>query len=61
MFPELDASERVIHDALGEDSLRIDEILKETSLPLPEVNAMLLKMEIQGLVCQLPGGRFARK
>lgn len=60
-FPELDASERVIHDALGEDSLRIDEILKETSLPLPEVNAMLLKMEIQGLVCQLPGGRFARK
>ncbi len=61
VFPELDASERVIHDALGDDSMRIDEILEETSLALPEVNAKLLKLEIQGLVCQLPGGRFARK
>ena len=61
VFPELDGVERVIHDALGDDALRVDEILTETRLPLPEVNAMLLKLEIQGLVCQLPGGRFARK
>lgn len=60
-FPELDGAERLIHDALGDDSLRVDEILDETRLPLPEVNALLLKLEIQGLVSQLPGGRFARK
>ena len=59
--PELDGAERLIHNALGEDSLRVDEILDNTELPLPEVNALLLKLEIQGLVCQLPGGRFARK
>ena len=61
VFPELDGSERLIHDALGNDSMRVDEILKNTELPLPEVNALLLKLEIQGLVCQLPGGRFAKK
>lgn len=60
-FPELDAAERVIHDALGDDSMRVDEILRETNLPLPDVNAKLLKLEIQGLVCQLPGGRFTKK
>ena len=61
VLPELDGTERVIHDALDGESLRIDEILVATSLPLPEVNAMLLKLEIQGFVRQLPGGRFARK
>jgi DNA processing protein len=61
LLPELDGAERLIHNALGEDSLRVDEILDNTELPLPEVNALLLKLEIQGLVCQLPGGRFARK
>lgn len=61
VLPELDAAERVIHDALGDEPLRVDEILRETNLPLPEVNAKLLKLEIQGLVCQLPGGRFAKK
>ncbi|MGB2403561.1 MAG: DNA-processing protein DprA [Akkermansiaceae bacterium] len=61
IFPELDGSERLIHDALGNDSMRVDEILENTGLPLPEVNALLLKLEIQGLVCQLPGGRFTIK
>lgn len=61
IFPELDGSERLIHDALGNDSMRVDDILENTGLPLPEVNALLLKLEIQGLVCQQPGGRFTRK
>ena len=61
VFPELDAAERAIHDALGEGALRVDEILRETNLSLPDVNAKLLKLEIQGLVSQLPGGRFATK
>ncbi len=61
VFPELDAAERAIHDALGEEALRVDEILRETNLSLPDVNAKLLKLEIQGLVSQLPGGRFATK
>jgi predicted Rossmann fold nucleotide-binding protein DprA/Smf involved in DNA uptake len=32
-----------------------------TGLPLPEVNATLLKLEIMGMVQQLPGSRFAKK
>jgi DNA processing protein len=63
-FPErpgLDGPELLIHDALNGETLGIDEILAVTSLPLPDLNATLLKLEIQGLVRQLPGGRFARK
>lgn len=59
--PGLDGPELLIHDALESEILGIDEILAATSLPLAEINAMLLKLEIQGLVRQLPGGRFARK
>ncbi|MCP5535125.1 MAG: DNA-protecting protein DprA [Akkermansiaceae bacterium] len=57
----LEGAEKSVYDALGGETLRIDEILASTLLPLPEVNVTLLKLEIQGLVRQLPGGRFARK
>lgn len=59
--PELKGGELLIFDALENEILRIDEILEKTSLPLPAINSMLLKLEIQGLVQQLPGGRFSRK
>ncbi|MBT8045039.1 MAG: DNA-processing protein DprA, partial [Verrucomicrobiae bacterium] len=59
--PALCGAELGIFDALEGETLRIDELLSATSLPLPEVNATLLKLEIQGLVRQLPGGRFCQK
>jgi len=59
--PVLDGPEQLIHDALYGETLRVDEILTATSLPMQDINAMLLKLEIQGLVRQFPGGRFARK
>jgi DNA processing protein len=61
VLPELAGADRCIVDALDGETLRIDELLTTTNLPLPEVNATLLKLEIQGLVQQLPGGRFTRK
>ncbi|MBT8038561.1 MAG: DNA-processing protein DprA [Verrucomicrobiae bacterium] len=59
--PEITGADRSIVDALDGETLRIDELLSATRLALPEVNATLLKLEIQGLVRQLPGGRFTRK
>lgn len=57
----LDEPERAIHDALDGELLGIDEILSVTHLPLSEVNAKLLKLELQGVVVQRPGGRFTRR
>lgn len=59
--PELSGSELKIHSALESGALRIDELLAATGLPLPEINATLLKLEIIGLVKQSAGGRFSRK
>ncbi|MEJ6572083.1 MAG: DNA-processing protein DprA [Akkermansiaceae bacterium] len=59
--PELDGTELSIYRALDGETLRIDEILAVTAISLPEVNSTLLKLEIQGLVQQLPGGRFSQK
>ncbi len=57
----LSEAERGIVSALEGETLRMDELLTVTGLPLPEVNATLLKLEIQGLVQQLAGGRFTQK
>lgn len=59
--PELEGVEQQIYAALENDSLLMDELLSITGLALPEINATLLKLEIMGLVRQLPGSRFARK
>jgi len=60
-LPALAGAEQQIFSALENDALLIDEILTATGLPLPEINATLLKLEIMGLVRQLAGSRFARK
>lgn len=59
--PPLAPAEQSIVDALGNGASLVDELLLATSLSLPEINAALLKLEIQGRVQQLPGSRFALK
>lgn len=59
--PALAGVEQHIVSALDEGAELMDEILAATQLPLPEVSATLLKLEIMGVVQQLPGSRFARK
>lgn len=59
--PALAEAEQWIVSALDDGAALMDEILAATQLPLPEVSATLLKLEIMGLVKQLPGSRFARK
>ncbi|BDS06587.1 DNA polymerase [Oceaniferula spumae] len=60
-LPSLAGAEHEIFSVLENESLLMDEILSATGLSLPEINATLLKLEIMGLVKQLPGSRFARK
>jgi len=58
---EMSVSEQSIFEALENEVLLLDELLAATGLPLPEVNATLLKLEITGKVQRLPGNRFAKK
>ncbi|MBK1830165.1 DNA-protecting protein DprA [Verrucomicrobiaceae bacterium R5-34] len=60
-LPSLTGAEQKIYAALENESLLMDDILTATGLPLPEINATLLKLEIMGLVKQMGGSRFARK
>ena len=36
----------------------IDEIAQEAKIPVQRVAAILLELELRGLVCQLPGKYF---
>ena len=59
--PEISANEQAICKALKTEDLLLDELIVATGLPLPEVNATLLKLEIVGKVQRLLGNRFASK
>lgn len=54
---EVNAKERSILSILAEatDGLPLDNIADRTALPIAEVSAMMLNMELSGLVRQLPG------
>ncbi|MBI2506404.1 MAG: DNA-protecting protein DprA [Candidatus Latescibacteria bacterium] len=59
--PELSPQERLVYDLLGEEPLHIDPLGAQTGLPVPELLRILLDLELEGLVVQLPGKRFVRQ
>jgi len=52
--------ERLVYDALSYDPRTVDHLLEQTGLPVPEVMASLLSLELQRLVRQLPGQRYLK-
>ena len=54
----LEPRERGIHDLLSGGPLHIDEIAAKGRLTVQELSAMLLRLELQGVVMQLPGKYF---
>ncbi|MBK1734393.1 DNA-protecting protein DprA [Halorhodospira abdelmalekii] len=54
---------RQVHvlNALGYDPVAMDTILKRTGLTLDQVSAILLAMELKGMVTAVPGGRYQRR
>jgi DNA processing protein len=48
-----DKTEKILFDALCNDSLHIDDILAFTGLPVEKVSAALVMMELKGLVRQV--------
>jgi DNA processing protein len=53
--------DRSILAALGEEPRQIDELVGELGLTAGELSAILLHLELQGGVIQLPGARFVRR
>lgn len=57
----LSEEEKEVIKLLENESLHIDEIGRELSLPAPKISALLLKMEISGLVQSMGAGIYCKK
>ncbi len=51
-------AEDPLMQALGHDPATLDTLLDRTGLPVSELSARLLNLELEGLVARLPGGLF---
>ena len=58
--PILENTERTLYDIIGDFPMHIDEIARQGGLEPGSVSGTLLKMELKGLVRQLPGKFFVR-
>lgn len=46
---------------LGDQPRTLDELVEKTGLPVGQLNALLLDLELQGLAASGPGGRYMRR
>jgi DNA processing protein len=56
----MDEIERKIYEIIGDYPIHIDEIGRMGDFEANEVLSILMKMELKGLVKQLPGKMFLR-
>jgi DNA processing protein len=54
-------AERVVLRALSSEPAHVDAVIGKTNLPPHEVLSILLTLELQGLVAQLPGKKYIRR
>jgi DNA processing protein len=59
--PELSPQEKRVFELLGEEPLHVDPLAARAGLPVPELLRILLDLELEGQVMQLPGKRFVRQ
>jgi DNA processing protein len=59
-FPPPEGSERALYEIIGDYPLHIDEIAREGNMEPGEVSSVLTRMELKGLIRQLPGKMFVR-
>jgi len=60
-FFDLRSEEKKIYDLLSEYPIHIDEIVRVTGMDTAEVLSSLLKMELKGIVAQIPGKMFIKR
>lgn len=55
-----EGSPAVVWQAVGTEPTHIDQVAQEAGLPVAEVAALLMELEVRGLVRQVPGKHFIR-
>ncbi|MFH1349522.1 MAG: DNA-processing protein DprA [Pseudomonadota bacterium] len=58
--PPLEETEKIIYEMIGDYPVHIDEIFRQGNYEPGEVSSILMKMELKGLIRQLPGKMFVR-
>jgi len=56
----LDAEMR-LYDLIPDEAIQLEELVEKASLEIPQVFAILLQLQMKGLIRQLPGKRFERR
>jgi DNA processing protein len=59
-LPPMEASEETIYNMIGDYPTHIDQIAKQSNLGPSHVSSVLLRMELKGMITQLPGKMFVR-
>jgi DNA processing protein len=59
-LPFMEDPERIVYEIIGDYPVHIDEIARQGNLEPGAVSGILMKMELKGLVRQLPGKLFVR-
>lgn len=59
-IPNLGAEEMLIWNSMEDEPVHIDRIMEKTSLSVTRASALLLDMEIKGIIKQVPGKCFLR-
>lgn len=59
-LPPLEDNEKKVYDLLGDYPVHIDDIAREGNMEPGTASAVLMRMELKGIVRQLPGKLFVR-
>ena len=57
----LTPDEQVVLSAIDTSEVHIDQIARDTQLPIGKVSSLLVMLELKGIVQQLPGKQFVKK
>ncbi len=57
---ELSENEKKVYDALSNEEVAMDEVIRKCGLPTSTVSVVLLSLEMKRLIKQLPGRLFVR-
>ena len=59
--PRFSTEEKKVYQPLSDEPLHIDEIVEKARLPVANVSSILMKLELNQLIRQLPGKRFVKR
>jgi DNA processing protein len=60
LLPPMGQPEKEIYDLIGDYPIHIDQIARQGNLEPSEASSILMRMELKGLIRQLPGKMFVR-